>query len=154
MYASLLNILTWKLYKESLTAYDSFPHPDEQSTRLGSIAFHREGCSTACPGDSVYAIRDLIRFQVQENLNQCFNTGINDLNKSALRWYPNPASDKISLTGYEGIRSISIINQEGKIEAHFEPAESLDLNLQTGVYLMRFESSEGLIWYDKLIILN
>ncbi|MBI1305887.1 MAG: hypothetical protein GC181_04640 [Bacteroidetes bacterium] len=51
---SLIKVLSWKCHKVNLDPKSSSHHPDASSPLLNAVAGHRDGCSTACPGDSLY----------------------------------------------------------------------------------------------------
>ncbi|OJJ19943.1 hypothetical protein BKI52_15815 [marine bacterium AO1-C] len=71
MLKTLINILTWKVKKDGMNPYETFPHPFSAPivANLPVIAGHLDGCSTLCPGARVYekivAIRDKVSADVQ-----------------------------------------------------------------------------------------
>lgn len=58
---SLCRLLAWKLEQDGLNPFGANRHPDNNGDLLGTIAGHRDGCSTECPGNLVYAQADAIR---------------------------------------------------------------------------------------------
>ncbi|MDN4166957.1 N-acetylmuramoyl-L-alanine amidase [Cytophagales bacterium LB-30] len=65
----LEDLITWKLKKEGLNPLASSAHP--ANSDLGVIAGHRNGCSTACPGENAYQLLQTIRENVADKLNAC-----------------------------------------------------------------------------------
>lgn len=71
MLESLVNILKWKVKKDGMNPYGSFPHPLNNPivAALPVISGHKDGCTTQCPGDKVYVkiadIRDKVNADVQ-----------------------------------------------------------------------------------------
>ncbi len=66
---SLVEILTWKLGKDSLNPLGTYPHPLNEN--LGIIAGHRDGCATECPGTLVYALLNTIRQETMTGFTDC-----------------------------------------------------------------------------------
>jgi hypothetical protein len=66
---SLVDLITWKLGKDSIDPLGIYPHPLNQN--LPVIAGHRDGCSTECPGDSIYYSLESIRNQVITKFDNC-----------------------------------------------------------------------------------
>lgn len=58
---SLCRLLAWKMQEDGLIPFDSARHPNPNGGFLGTLAGHRDGCSTECPGDKVYAQVEAIR---------------------------------------------------------------------------------------------
>lgn len=65
---SLERIIAFKLNKENLNPYLSYPH---EFGMLGSIIGHRDGCSTLCPGENVYSLLGQIRTDTEQVLKDC-----------------------------------------------------------------------------------
>jgi hypothetical protein len=68
---SVKDLLTWKCYKDQINPFGRANHPDINGSALQRLAGHRDGCATACPGDSLYLHFNSIRNQVQEELASC-----------------------------------------------------------------------------------
>jgi len=66
---SLVDLLNWKLGKDSLNPFGTYPHPLNQ--QLGVIAGHRDGCATECPGNLLYALLDNIREETMQRFTIC-----------------------------------------------------------------------------------
>jgi len=65
----LEDLLSWKAAKDTLNPYGICGHP--LNPDLNIIAGHREGCSTLCPGDSLYYMLDSIRKETAGKLESC-----------------------------------------------------------------------------------
>ena len=66
---SLVNLLSWKTAKDTLNPYGICEHP--LNPALNIIAGHRDGCSTLCPGDSLYDMLDSTRMETANKLGAC-----------------------------------------------------------------------------------
>lgn len=62
--SALQHLLAWKIHKDSLNPLGSMPHPNNNSSLLPVVAGHRDGCATACPGDSLYVQLETLRQQL------------------------------------------------------------------------------------------
>ena len=88
--ASLVKLTAWKLAKEGLEPDGERSHPANPA--LPTIAGHRNGCATECPGDNVYARLDEIRASVEDyTARGCTETPL------ALRVYPVPAARTLTI---------------------------------------------------------
>ncbi|MBU6325301.1 MAG: N-acetylmuramoyl-L-alanine amidase [Bacteroidetes bacterium] len=67
---SLCRLLAWKLEQDGLNPFGAMKHPDNSGSLLGTLAGHRDGCSTECPGDKVYAQAEAIRECVALRLSE------------------------------------------------------------------------------------
>lgn len=67
---SLKSLLVWKCFKEDLDALGESRHP-AGGNFLEHIAGHRDGCATACPGDSVYTLLPKLRSEVNQSVEDC-----------------------------------------------------------------------------------
>jgi hypothetical protein len=115
-WASLQNIIAFKLDKESLDPLGSYPHAFGS---IGSIIGHRDGCSTLCPGQNVYNRIASLRTSVNDRLGDCEST----LSFSSTTLTIN-AGEQItftnSSTGYE------------QYEWYFEGGNPYSTNMQEG----------------------
>lgn len=68
-YETLKQLLSWKGFTDELSAQSQNAHP--LNDNLGVIAGHRDGCSTQCPGNYVYARLAEIRSAVAESIAAC-----------------------------------------------------------------------------------
>ena len=66
---ALVNLLAWKTARDSLNPYGIYPHP--LNSQLHVIAGHRDGCSTLCPGDSLYDELKYVRDETGLMLKGC-----------------------------------------------------------------------------------
>lgn len=53
--AALCDLLAWKFEKEGLDPLGSQAHPGPADASLTRLAGHRDGCTTACPGNLLYS---------------------------------------------------------------------------------------------------
>ncbi len=82
------------------------------------------------------------------------STDIVDPDKN-LSMYPNPATSHIRIEANETIESVSIVSINGTL-MHWEQVNNsrhtINLNLPTGVYVVRFTMSNGRLYYRKLMV--
>ncbi len=67
---SLLTLLSWKLDKENLNAFENFSFNSILS--LGAIAGHRDGCATECPGIKTYQKIESFKSNVNSIIETCY----------------------------------------------------------------------------------
>ncbi|MCB9261667.1 MAG: N-acetylmuramoyl-L-alanine amidase [Flavobacteriales bacterium] len=90
---SLAELLAWKCFKDGITPFGSSFHESGGAT-LAHIAGHRDGCSTACPGDSVYQMLDSLRTQVEVKVNACNLASMSAEGIKTLKWHYKPVLDE------------------------------------------------------------
>ncbi len=79
--------------------------------------------------------------------------GVNEVDKLSIKLYPNPASNKIYISGINASASVDVFSVEGRqlSTQQIEGNTSLDLNLASGFYVIRI-SSEGKSVTKKLVV--
>ncbi len=70
---SLESLVAFKIVKEELDPLGESLH---SGSSLGSIVGHRDGCSTACPGENVYGLLEEFRYAVEERMISCEERGL------------------------------------------------------------------------------
>ena len=154
MISSLIDLLSWKLFKEELSAYDEFPHPNSTSPNLNSIAMHRQGCSTTCPGDSIAVRINEIRTRVQFELNKCNRVGIQEHTSKYTKPYPNPSQGEIQLHGVLDHTVFRVFNVYGiLVYQGFILDQKIDIShLASGHYHMELKTANGLTQWHSIIL--
>lgn len=73
MLKTLQELLAWKLKKDNIQPYMEYKHPanDPDAKQLPTIAGHRDGCSTECPGEMTYPLLQQIRDSTAQELIRC-----------------------------------------------------------------------------------
>lgn len=71
---SLNSLLSYIFFEENISAISSSIHPSGGLDSLEHIAGHRQGCTTQCPGDSVWNRMDELRKNVEEERLLCNET--------------------------------------------------------------------------------
>ncbi len=66
---SLMKLLSWKLDKEGVNAFESFAFNE---LKLGAIAGHRDGCATECPGTKTYKKIANFKNEVNSMIEACY----------------------------------------------------------------------------------
>lgn len=150
MMQALEQLLTWKVMKESLDPLASFAHA--ANPHLGVIAGHRDGCSTACPGDHVYGRLTQLRQKVFDLKEDC---GKEDL----LVISPNPTADIFSVPVMDFAKfQWQCYDMQGKkVTLDFVTIANNEVifsvkHLPAGIYIVRFQESTA-IYQKKIIVL-
>ena len=107
--ASLVKLTGWKLKKEGLDPLGERAHPTNPS--LGTIAGHRDGCATECPGDNLYARLGEVRNRVEAYIEtDCEQEPV------VLLVYPVPTKGTLTviLPDTVQVETLSIYDMAGK----------------------------------------
>lgn len=159
--SSLKNLLTWKLNKERISALDFYPHPNSFGEELSTISMHRNGCPTACPGDSTALILDKIREDVQSQLDKCGDVVSIEPAKTIekrvhLMIYPNPSDGRffVMVNKEAKIERYQMINFTGKTvsKGTLAPNGYIKTDVVDGTYTLQLWSKNDLKATHKIII--
>jgi hypothetical protein len=97
---ALVSLLAWKTAKDSLNPFGTAVHPLNEN--LPVIAGHRDGCSTLCPGDSLYENLVRIRQETSDKLKSCgydyFSSVINNRSLPEIKIFQNPSAKKVEIS--------------------------------------------------------
>ena len=94
---SLKKLLGWKACDRNIDPED-FEFHTGSGLNLFNISGHRDGCATACPGDSLYARLPMLRSDVRSYIDQCDITSIVQApEETAFHLFPNPARDVLHI---------------------------------------------------------
>ena len=113
---SLESLLAWKVCDVGIEANDHAFH-SSSGLELQHISGHRDGCPTACPGDSFYpllsVVREDVQFKLDHECNDLFIAPPTDLeatfdldNNILLTWIDHADNE----TGYQIERSLNYNN--------------------------------------------
>lgn len=108
-FQSLIALITWKLGKEQLDPMGFYYQA--LNPELPAIAGHRDGCSTECPGNALYAEMDSIRNEVLKDFDGCSYT-ITSLSDPVYR------DDQINIRYVDGFIRISSVSELETIEIY------------------------------------
>ncbi|MBK6901400.1 MAG: N-acetylmuramoyl-L-alanine amidase [Saprospirales bacterium] len=94
----LKQLLAWKCCDRDIDPEDFNFHPNS-GLNLFNISGHQDGCSTACPGDSIYARLPVLRTDVKDFIdNTCDATAVSEIEqKLQIQVFPNPARDVLNI---------------------------------------------------------
>lgn len=110
--ASLERLTAWKVDKEGLDPLGQRTHPANSS--LETIAGHRDGCATECPGDNLYARLEAIRTSVAARVA----TGCEVLAETSdsLLVFPIPVAGALSIRLPDSVvvRQVRMYDMAGK----------------------------------------
>lgn len=77
---------------------------------------------------------------------------IQEISEEEFNWYPNPSEGIINLSNLENLKSLTVVDANGKVYP-VDISNSVDVRfLNSGLYLMRFETKKGKVYSEKLII--
>lgn len=151
--STLEKLLTWKMEKENLDPFGSFKHPDANGQLLGTIAGHRDGCSTDCPGGYLYAQLNTIRNDVYQKLLLC-RSDINIINSNETTVFPNPVNEYFILENIPMHSVVEMFDITG-IKSELINLDKGQFRIPSGVaagyYFLKITSTSGTL-YLKLII--
>ncbi len=141
---SLERIAAWKVDKESLNPFSERAHPANAS--LETIAGHRDGCATECPGDLLYARLGTVRTSVADLVA----AGCETLAESSdsLLIFPIPSDGELSVRLPDSvvIDQLHIYDLAGKQWEYVVPADDREFTidtqpLATGLYVLHLRGT-------------
>jgi len=156
---ALEQLLAWKSAKENLDPLAHLAHPLNQN--LGTIAGHRDGCATLCPGDSMYVLLPLMRQKTLDRLHGC---GIypfvaeSEAMTQQLQLFPNPATKSgFTLKAVSEIQEVILYSIDGKqLKKWMVNQKEITLSAANsqigGVFLLKIRLADQQLITRKLII--
>jgi hypothetical protein len=158
---ALINLLTWKAAKDSLNPYGTNAHP--LNPDLHVIAGHRDGCSTLCPGDSLYENLGYLRQETSNKLRNCgydyFSSLVNNRSLPEIKifHYPDGKTVCISIKG-NNVNKIYLTDLQGRFISIFNVYKSANSqyyfhtdDLAPGIYFIVIIHDKG-IFTEKINI--
>jgi len=128
MLKSLTKLMAWVLYRESISALDSSPHPTATDPFLSNVAGHRQGCATECPGDSTFLLIQRIRDSVEQTRIKCLPlVKVDDINPKQVLTYTL---------------------QENRLSIEHVQSESIGIYNLSGQCIKTLPSNKGLVMFD------
>jgi len=158
---ALINLLTWKTAKDSLNPYGTNAHP--LNPDLHVIAGHRNGCSTLCPGDSLYEKLSYTRQGTSGKLKSCgydyFSSVVNDGSSPEIKIFQNPASKIVNISiKDDNVNKIYLADLQGRLISMLNVYKSYDNQyyfhteaLLPGIYFIVIISDKR-VFTGKIII--
>lgn len=154
---SLIKLLKWKVCSYGIDPLAEVYHASSEKL-LPTVIGHRDGCSTACPGDLFYPELSGIRNILAENIT----TRIPEIDGAKnIRVFPNPAGRQFQLDFPESLPLPVyglLFDLQGQAAFRFSVSatgpSTIDLpaNLTSGSYLLTFWKNGGLLASRRLII--
>lgn len=94
---TLTRLLGWKACDRDIDPED-FSFHNGSGLNLFNISGHRDGCATACPGDSLYARLPGLRMDVGDYIDSCVPSSIIENSEfQPLLLFPNPAQEVLNI---------------------------------------------------------
>ncbi len=118
--ASLKRLIAWKSCDSQLDLLSSSAH-SSSGLNLDIVSGHRNGCSTICPGDSLFYLLPSVRTEAQEIVDTCATIASSiesDFPAENVQLYPNPTNKDFTLTVeiaevWDG--KLRLLNQMGQV---------------------------------------
>ena len=156
--STLNQLISWKAIQSNLDPEASSAHPLNQE--LGTIAGHRDGCSTACPGDALYAMLPQIREKSLETIQDCgVFPGLNvNTNNQEMTLFPNPINGNIlRFTTSLSLKRAILFDLAGhQLESwqitSNQDALRLPQQIKNGLYFIHFISQKDRVIPVKIIV--
>lgn len=143
---SLERLTAWKVDKEGLDPLGEKSHPANAS--LETIAGHRDGCATECPGDLLYARLGAIRTSVAERVA----TGCETVAEASdsLLVFPIPTLGELSVrlpdsVAVDRVRLYDLAGKQWDLSVQSESDRELTIDtrpLATGLYVLHLEGAD------------
>jgi hypothetical protein len=114
---TLTQLLGWKACDRDIDPED-FSFHNGSGLNLFNISGHRDGCATACPGDSLYARLPVLRTDVRDYIDSCVPSSIaENAGHQPLLVFPNPASEVLNILVPAGERGqrIQVFDPQGRL---------------------------------------
>jgi hypothetical protein len=143
---SLCRLLAWKMQEDGLIPFDSARHPNPNGGFLGTLAGHRDGCSTECPGDKVYAQVEAIRECVVLRLSS-----LESLDQKKQVFHLHREGNMLHISSLSEEFEAAVFSTDGRLVQTGKGTNgSLSMHLhQPALYFVQLRSNLGL-HYQKL----
>ncbi len=145
---ALSKLLAWKLCDNSLGGLSETFHIPSNGL-LPTIAGHRDGCSTQCPGNTFYPLLAAQRQAAVDTLGACEPTSLEALNEAlaSLLLTPNPTNGQVKISGLgSGFAQLAIYDVLGRpiAQQNVQNGQWLDLKqLSSAKGVFHFVFSQG-----------
>ena len=155
--ASLVKLTGWKIFKENLDPLGESPHAGDGA--LASIAGHRNGCATLCPGEHLYERLPEIRLSVQNYITtDCQEAPAPT--PTVFNIYPIPTDGELTivLPGDAVADTLVLYDMMGRIHPVVSEVEDNKLVVDTqmlanGVYILQV-SGNGFKERRKILVVG
>ena len=140
---SLKYLLAWKLKKDRINAFGQTNHPKPSGSLLNNLCGHRDGCSTDCPGDSLYAMLPKIKAEASRIADSCGLTlsHLNSIKNKGVTIFPNPSQGFVTLSINNSISnpSMMVYGLAGNLVFYtsFTPNIPFEIPLCPGLYFYK-----------------
>ena len=130
---ALSEMLAWKACKENLDPLTTSLHVPSNLV-INHVSGHRQGCATACPGDSFFPLFGDLRQSVADVIASCVVSSTSaGLSPSAIiQLSPNPSWGQLQVESNEAIQSIELYDLLGRhlwSNVYQDAVQELDLDL-------------------------
>ncbi|MCC6721695.1 MAG: N-acetylmuramoyl-L-alanine amidase [Bacteroidia bacterium] len=155
---SLKYLLAWKLKKAKIDANGKTLHPKSTGSLLENICGHRNGCSTSCPGDSLYSELNKIRSEAARIADSCglildvYNFKLTP----KIFLFPNPSDGKVyfNTANIEANSELQIFDISAKLikNIKLQSQSVTELNMPKGLYFYKVLTNMSVFESDFFII--
>lgn len=141
MMHSLKSVMAWIFFQEERSAMDSTQHPSPTDQYLDHIAGHRQGCATACPGDSVFMTLDSVRIQTEVMRKECIQfVGIPKIHVTAFNYIVKDG--QIIVTTEQHWELYNLLGERIAFSS-YPKSKDTRVNLKTGFYILKYEGGSA-----------
>lgn len=143
---SLEQLLAWKAADRNIDPLGTSFHAAGEQL-LTNIAGHRQGCSTACPGDLFFPLFGQLRQDVADTLAICSPLSVTENAENRLFFYPNPSRGDVQISGIVGAGELSVYTISGQLilQQQVENGDFIEaISFKgAGVYFAAFRNQKG-----------
>lgn len=140
---SLKHLIRWKCGKSNINPITSSHHPSSSDPLLPHVAGHRDGCPTACPGDSLYPFVAQIRESINPGWKDCYQyLDVQKPMPNERRFRLIRIHDHIQVDSDLEWEMASVYNLNGQLVGELTPSSN-SFDQPSGVYIIRLHLSHG-----------
>lgn len=162
---SLKRLLAWQLHENNLNPHSYHDHPSniQDPDTLGTIAGHKDGCATLCPGKNLYGRIPSIKNEITDSLSKCGNSTrfaqSKPIRQVSLQYHQGDILIKGNFSN--GTGQLGLYDLQGKALSpnqafHFSEDQiskvQIPNHIQPGIYVAKLQTSEGTLHTKKLMI--
>jgi hypothetical protein len=156
---SLAELQAWKAAQNAINPVAITYHAGGDEDLI-SLAAHRDGCNTECPGNTFYAVFDEFRATVNGRLLDCLASNTKEIPiwGPDVVLAPNPGNGPVRITGVPTEAKLSLFSPNGKMLGEFSgtskvtDVEAAITQGARGVFFLRIEAGGEVV--TKKVIRN
>jgi len=157
---ALKSVLAWQMHDARLNPGAFYKHPEYANDPefLGTLAGHKDGCATLCPGKNLYGEIPAMKGTVSDSLEKCTSTTALAKADGQPAVYYRKGQLVIEGKHVSAQAELSLTTIQGKPvvtsrRVHLSGAQtrvSLPYALKDGIYVLQVKSSQGNVWQQQI----